>query len=139
MSAEPDSWLIDLIGSEIAVVEPDGADLVVVLAAAQVRGDRKQLDPARCGGHLLGVRWRLVAARWSGQVSALIGRIDEVEWHRAGPDSNALARPLKAPGQSDSPLHLSLRTALGEHLTVQARAWRLELEDGARLAPAMAC
>ena len=139
MSAEPSGWLIDLVGSEIAHVEPDGSDLIVVMAAAQVRGDRRQLDPARCGGHLQGVCWRLLEARWSGQISALIGRIDEVDWHRVGPDSGPWANSLRAPGQSDSPLHVSLRTALGEHLTVQASGWRLELADGARLTPAMAC
>lgn len=132
-------WQIELAGSEIARIEQHGNDLVVVLAAARVSGDRRQLDPALSGGHLQGMRWHLLEAHWTGEPSALIGRIDEAAWHQ----SPSLPAPgvalLIAPSSSGTAIHLTLRTALGDTLEVQAQAWRVELLEGGRFTPSMAC
>lgn len=138
MSGEA-SWLIELVGSEIARVEQHGADLVVVLAAAKVGGDRRQLDPTRSGGHLLGVRWHLIEASWEGLPSSLIGRIDEVEWRDGSNAHMATSVVLEAPSRGDSPTSLTLKTALGDALLVRAKAWRVELRADARLEPSLAC
>lgn len=133
------SWRIEWIGSEIARVEWDGCDLTMVLAAAQVRGDRRQIDPGRSGGHLQGVRCHLIGATWSGEPAALIGRIDEAEWI----DGQATAQPGQAsmavPSSGATAIRLSLRTALGDTLEVQAQAWRIELLEGGRFTPSLAC
>lgn len=136
-------WSIELAGSEIARIEQHGADLVVVLAAARVGGDRRLLDPARSGGHLLGVRWHLFEASWEGMPSSLIGRIDEAVWH-SEPDARtatgmATGMVLQAPSHGDSPTAMTLRTALGDALSVRAKAWRVELPEGVRFAPSLAC
>lgn len=133
------SWLIELAGSEIARVEQHGADLVVVLAAAKVGGDRRQLAPTRSGGHLLGVRWHLIEASWEGLPSSLIGRINEVEWCDGSNAHRVTGVVLEAPSRGDSPTSLTLKTALGDALQVHAKAWRVELPAGARFAPSLAC
>jgi hypothetical protein len=133
------SWLIELVGSEIARVEQHGEDLVLVLAAAKVGGDRRQLDPALSGGHLLGVRWHLVQASWVGQPASLFGRIDEAEWRGESGSPMAAGMVLEAPSRVDSPTSLTLKTALGDALLVRAKAWRVELPAGARFAPSLAC
>lgn len=133
-------WRIELPGSEIARIETQGQDLVVVLAAARVSGDRRQTDPRLSGGHLLGVRWHLLRSRWTGEPSAMIGRIDEATWLHA--PSSAQARgdiALIAPSSGDTALQLTLTSALGDTLEVQAQAWRVELLAGGRFTPSLAC
>jgi hypothetical protein len=136
-------WSIELAGSEIARIEQHGADLVVVLAAARVGGDRRLLDPARSGGHLLGVRWHLFEASWEGLPSSLIGRIDEAEWRSESGSHMAMGMAtgmnLQAPLHGDSPTALTLKTALGDALRVRAKAWRVELPAEVRFAPSLAC
>lgn len=136
-------WLIELTGSEIARIEQHDADLVVVLAAARVGGDRRQLDPTLSGGHVLGVRWHLFEASWEGLPSSLIGRIEEARW-RGDSDAQtvtgmASGMTLKAPSHGDSPIALTLETALGDALLVRAKAWRVELPTDVRFAPSLAC
>ncbi len=138
MSGEA-SWLIELVGSEIARVEQHGADLGLVLAAAKVGGDRRQVDPTRSGGHLLGVRWHLLEASWVGLPSSLIGRIDEAEWRDGSGAHMATGAILEAPSRGDSPASLTLKTALVDALLVRAKAWWVELPADARLAPSWAC
>ena len=136
-------WLIELAGSEIARIEQHGADLVVVLAAARVGGDRRLLDPAHSGGHLLGVRWHLFEASWEGLPFSLIGRIDEAEWRSESGSHTATGMAtgmtLQAPSNGDSPTALTLKTALGDALLVWAKAWRVELPADVRFAPSLAC
>ena len=136
-------WSIELAGSEIARIEQHGADLVVVLAAARVGGDRSLLDPARSGGHVLGVRWHLFEASWEGLPSSLIGRIDEADWRSESGSQTATGMAtgmvLRAPSRGDSPTALTLRTALGDALLVRAKAWRVELPTEVRFAPSLAC
>ncbi len=124
-------WQVELTGSEIARIEQHGSDLTVVLAAARVGGDRRQLDPGLSGGHLQGVRWHLLEASWTGEPSALIGRIDEADWLGGA--------WLSVPSSGTQATLLTLRTALGDHLEVHAKAWRVELLEGGRFTPSMAC
>ena len=116
-----------------------GGNLIVVLAAARVNGDRRQLDPALSGGHLQGVRWHLLQASWRGTPSALIGRIDEADWRSAPSLSAHGGVMLSVPSLGSTPAHLTLRTALGDALEVQAQAWLVELPDNGGLRPSLAC
>lgn len=135
-------WQIELPGSEIARIEQSGRSLVVLLSAARVGGDRRLLDPALSGGHLQGVRWHLFEASWTGEPSALLGRIDEAEWAERG-EGLARATPgplmLSAPASGGEVVRLALRTAMGDTLEVQAQGWRVELVNGGRFTPSMAC
>lgn len=139
MNSGPATWLIELTGSEIARIEQQGADIVVVLAAARVNGDRRQLASTRSGGHLLGVSWHLSDTSWVGQPSDLIGRIDEADWrsgsHSCQPHNNV----LEVPSSGDSPAELTLKTALGDALVVRAQSWRVELPASVRFVPSLAC
>lgn len=134
------SWRIELEGSELARIEQVGGDMVIVLAAARVPEDQRQRGMGLQGGHLQGVRLRLIQARWEGQACAMVGRLDEVNWAgdragAAGPRST-----LIAPSSAEMPICLSLRTALGDALVVWAQAWRVEWrEDGGRFTPSLAC
>lgn len=132
-------WSFELPGSEIARIEQDGSDLVVVLAAARVSGDRRQLDPSLSGGHLRGVRCHLLQASWTGDPCALIGRIDEADWRGDPPKVARHGAPLKAPSSGATAIELTLRTALGDALVVRAQAWRIELLDGSCFTPSLAC
>lgn len=132
-------WSFELPGSEIARIEQSGCDLVVVLAAARVRGDRRQLDPALSGGHLRGVRCHLLQASWTGDPCALIGRIDEADWRGDPPQAAGHGATLKAPSSGATAIELTLRTALGDALVVRAHAWRIELLEGSCFTPSLAC
>lgn len=134
----PPLWQIELEGSELARIEQDGANLVIVLAAARVPGDRHQRGLEQTGGHLQGVRLHLLEARCTGPVSALVGRLDEASWAcEASPPG--LRAPVAVPSSGATPVHLSLRTALGDTLSVQAQAWRIEWMPGGRFTPSLAC
>lgn len=147
MSTDPDGppahegqrWQIELTGSEIARIEQSGRSLVVVLSAARVGGDRRQLDPALSGGHLQGVRWHLLEASWTGEPSALMGRIDEAEWGEGPARATPGLLMLSAPSSGGEVVRLALRTAMGDTLAVRAQGWRVELIDGGRFTPSMAC
>jgi len=131
-------WQVELEGSELARIEQDGANLVIVLAAARVPGDGQQRGLAPTGGHLQGVRLHLLQARCAGLAQAMVGRIDEVSWVCEG----GQARPrttLVVPSGSATPVHLSLRTAWGDTFAVQAQAWRIEWLPGGRFTPSLAC
>lgn len=132
-------WSFELPGSEIARIEQDGCDLVVMLAAARVRGDRRQLDPSLSGGHLRGVRCHLLQASWTGDPCALIGRIDEADWRGDPPQADGHGTTLKAPSNGATAIELTLRTALGDALVVRAQAWRIELLEGSCFTPSLAC
>ncbi len=132
-------WQIELTGSEVARIESIGKDLVVVLAAARVSGDRRQLEPALSGGHLQGVRWHLLEATWIGEPAALIGRIDEARWCQGPSRSSQGDVRLEAPSSGDTLIELALTTALGDTLTLRAQAWRVELTQGGRFSPSLAC
>lgn len=129
-----ETWLIELAGSEIARIEQDKDHLTVVLAAARVSDDRRKLDRCQSGGHLQGVRCHLFSATWSGEPGALIGRIDEAEWV-----CKPAHAPLIAPSSGTQAVRLSLRTAWGDALEVHALAWQIELLEGGRFTPSMAC
>lgn len=132
-------WSFELPGSEIARIEQDGSDLIVVLAAARVRGDRRQLDPSLSGGHLRGVRCHLLQAGWTGDPCALIGRIDEADWRGDPHQSAPHGTTLRAPSSGTTAVELNLRTALGDNLVVRALAWRIELLEGSCFTPSLAC
>ena len=132
-------WQIELTGSEIARVEQVGSDLVLMLAAARVSGDRRQLDPGLSGGHLLGVRWRLIQASWTGVPANLIGRIDEADWREDPSPSMLAGLALRVPSSGDRAMQLRLTTALGDTLTVQAQAWQIDWMADGRFAPSLAC
>jgi len=137
-------WLIDLQGSELASVQADGTDLIVIFSAAKVSGDRRQLDPLIGGGHLRGVHWRLHQARWTGDLSSLIGRIDEADW-RIEAQAPAQARQPRqadqvcAPSQGSGPVHLRLHTAMGDTLVVDAQGWFVARPPDAAFSPSLAC
>lgn len=136
---EGQRWQIELPGSEIARIEQSGRSLVVVLSAARVGGDRRQLDPALSGGHLQGVRWHLLEASWTGEPSALMGRIDEAEWGKGSARATPGPMMLSAPSSGGEVVRLALRTAMGDTLEVRAQGWRVELIGGGRFSPSMAC
>lgn len=131
-------WQVDLEGSELARIEQDGANLVIVLAAARVPGDRQQRGLERTGGHLQGVRLHLLEAHCEGLASAMLGRIDEVSWVCEAGQTRPQTT-LTAPSSGATPVRLSLRTALGDTLVVQAQAWRIEWLEGGRFTPSLAC
>lgn len=140
------TWRIELPGSEIARVTVNGADLTLVLAAAQVRGDRRQLEAHLSGGHLQGVRCHLIGSTWQGDPAVLIGRIDEAIWvtndGAARPDADAgpgAQAALTVPSSGNAVVHMTLRTAFGDSLEVRASAWRWELAEGGAFTPSMAC
>lgn len=139
MNNRPATWLIELTGSEIARIEQQGADIVVVLAAARVNGDRRQLECARSGGHLIGVSWHLSDANWVGQPSDLIGRIDEADWRNGSSSGLSPSNVLEVPSSGDSPSELTLKTALGDALVLRAKSWRVELPASVRFVPSLAC
>jgi hypothetical protein len=133
------TWKIELMGSEISRVEQRDSGLVVVLSAARVSGDRSQLDPVLSGGHLQGVCWHLFDASWAGDPSALMGRIDEAQWQAAPSPATHGGTSLNAPSSGTTHVQLTLTTALGDTLVVQAQAWRVELVEGGRFTPSLAC
>lgn len=133
------AWQIELTGSEVARIDQLGGDLLIVLAAARVHGDRRQLDPALSGGHLQGVQWRLLGASWTGEPSAIIGRIDEADWRHAPSQGAPVGVALRVPSSGDDRTCLTLTSALGDTLVVQARAWRIEWMPGGRFVPSRAC
>lgn len=138
-TAQPGQWTIELAGSEIARVERRGDDIVVVLSAARVRGDRSQLDATVSGGHLHGVSCHLLQASCEGDASALFGRIDEASW-QGMPTSGTFAEAmLNVPSEGASTVRLTLRTGLGDELSIQARAWRIEVALPLRFTPSLAC
>ena len=135
----PASWVIELTGSELARIEVVGPDLVLHWAAARVRGDRSQLDPAVCGGHLSGVRWRLFGARSVGDLSAMVGRIDQVRWESGASASTLPPGCLQVPACGPSPCLLTLTSAWGDGLSVHARGWAASLDEGSAFTPSQAC
>ena len=132
-------WQIELAGSEVARIDQLGDDLLIVLSAARVRGDRRQLEPSLCGGHLQGLQWRLIGASWTGEPSAIIGRIDEAGWRHTPTQAAQVEVALPAQSSGEAPFWLTLTSALGDTLEVQAQAWRIEWMPGARFAPSLAC
>jgi len=132
-------WQIELSGSELARVEQHGPDLVIVLAAARVPGDRRKQGQGPIDGHLQGVRLHLLQATWKGCPSAMVGRLDEVTWACGQTGATRPRSSLNAPSSGTTPIRLSLCTALGDHLEVQAQAWRIDLLDGGRFTPSLAC
>ena len=137
-----ETWLIELSGSELASVAPDGPDLLVTLSAARVSGDRSQLDLHLGGGHLRGVRCRLHQACWTGEPSHLIGRIDDATWRTevdAGTPQRRQSGQVCVPSEGLQPVHLWLQTAMGDTLIVQAQGWHIERPPQGSFSPSLAC
>jgi hypothetical protein len=138
----PGTHWIEVVGSELARIEVDGLDLLLTLSAARVRGKRSEIDHALCGGHIKGVRWRLIEAERAEGLQGLmgfIGRIDGCDWQtHEGPGlaSNAC---LLVPSRGEGPCRLTLTLAWGDTLAVQAKGWVVSLAEDSAFTPSSAC
>lgn len=138
MQNTPD-WQIELEGSELARIEQPGSDMVVVLAAARVPGESRHTGLAPLGGHLQGVRLHLLDASSEGQAREMLGRLDEATWTCGQTGATNRRSRLTVPSSGATPICLVLRSAQGDTLVVRAQAWRIEVLEGGRFTPSLAC
>lgn len=140
-----DAHWIEVEGSELARIEADGLDLLLTLSAARVRGKRSEIDQALCGGHIKGVRWRLIEAECANdqlglmELMGLIGRIDGCDWQTHEGPGVAPNACLLAPSRGETPCRLTLTLAWGDTLAVQAKGWVVSLAEDSAFTPSSAC
>jgi hypothetical protein len=105
-----EGFLLTLTDSELTSAEAAGRDLVLRWAAAQMEHPRTGEQ-----GYVKHLELWCLNARWEGVLTEAIGRV------RFGQVSaNGRLMSLKAPGQVDHPVMLSLELGFGTTLVVHA-------------------
>ncbi|MDZ7812262.1 MAG: hypothetical protein U5L74_03720 [Ideonella sp.] len=129
------SYLITLADSEVARIEPQGAALHLVLAAANAQAAQVGQPPE--AGALLGLMLVVQQAHTQG-LAVLgdgLGRIRHAALHLGSERLMSLALPWVGAAQGT----LELEFANGSHINITGSDWRLIVPSPVRFIPSLAC
>jgi hypothetical protein len=132
-----DDLLLDFQDSQVSSIQAIGADLRVVLSAAHVfcPVGRFAQAPEETEGYLAPVLLLFRQARWQGELTLAMGRLEEGELWISG----QRLRRLPLPCESTTPVRARLALANGVVLEIEAEALACPLSGDERFMASLAC
>ncbi|WP_374258304.1 hypothetical protein [Aquabacterium sp.] len=129
------TWFMHLAGSELREVCCEPGLVRLVFSAAWVQPERPVLGQGDQHAFHRGVTWRLDQAGIQGDVAAMRGRLTEGALTCAG----RLVRAVSLPSCHFDGVTLTLVSAQGARLDIQAKTLDVQVEPGATCFESMAC